>query len=94
MLCRGNKQLKILVAYNRQSLFLLCTDDHHSWLCSVCSLYAGSHLKQPLSGTLQIKVAEGKESMEAGPTVEVTHATSHRILAETMRKPEINRGDV
>lgn len=56
-----------------------------------CCLYSGSHLKQPLFGTLQIKVAEGKESMEAGPTLDVTHATSHVILAKTMINPEINR---
>lgn len=56
-----------------------------------CCLYLRSHLKQSLSGTSHIKVEEGKASMGAGLTLDVTHAASHLSLAKTMINPEINR---
>lgn len=34
-------------------------------------------------------MAEGEESRGAGPTLNVTHAASHVILAKTMINPEI-----
>lgn len=48
----------------------------------------GSHLEQPLSGTLHIKVAG---DMGAGPILDGTHATSYMTLAETPINPDLNR---
>ena len=41
-LCCSNMQVKILLAHFRQSSFPLGTQDHHSWLCSLCPVNSGS----------------------------------------------------
>lgn len=41
-LCCSNMQVKILLAHFRQSSFPLGTQDHHSWLCSLCPVKSGS----------------------------------------------------
>lgn len=92
-LCCGSKQLQNANDLQKPKLV---SPLHHVTMTvgcdsAQCCLYLRSYLKQPLSGTSQIKVEEGKESMGAGPTLDVTHAASHLILAKTMINPEINR---
>lgn len=92
-LCCGSKQLQNANGLQEPKLI---SPLHHVTMtigCDLaqCCLYLRSHLKQSLSGTSQIKVEEGKESMGAGLTLDVTHAASLLILAKTMINPEISR---
>lgn len=77
---------KVLLAYNRQFISPLyrVTITVIRDSAPFCLLWVST--ATALSGTLQIKVAEG---MGAGSTLDVTYATSHVILAKTLINPQV-----